>query len=199
MTAVTREFDPRQPMLPAPGKSCGGCTACCHTVPVSEIKLAAYQRCPHLAGAESVKRGCSIYDRRPFSCRQWSCSWLIGDLPDRFRPDRLGIVIDPLPDMIRVEGVEIPVAQFWVMPGHEDDWKKPDVINLIHEMIELGVGVLWRMKDPDGGQLACAFWRDAKGAYQRSHTSKSNEELIGLSAPERLVRAQQLAQNKTTA
>ncbi len=191
MKTVFKEIDPGQPLLAAPGRSCGSCTACCYTVPVSEIGVAAFQRCPKLLGPPDMRIGCSVYADRPHSCRTWSCSWLIGELPDEYRPDRLGIVSDPLPDLCRINGQEVTAAQFWVMPGHEDDWKLQKVTLLILNIIDsTGMAVLWRMRDPEGGQMACIFARGSDGKYGRSSVSKSMDD--GYTEGERLRRAQEL-------
>lgn len=68
--------------------SCGGCTACCTTHGVPEIKKPPREKCS-LCG----DRGCSIYETRPESCRDFECHWLLGNAggPD-CRPDKTGIV-----------------------------------------------------------------------------------------------------------
>jgi hypothetical protein len=196
MKSITLEVEAGQPLPTAPGKSCGGCTACCHTVPVKEIGVEAFHRCPHMLAPPDLKVGCSIYSERPRSCRLWSCGWLIGDLPDKYRPDRLGIVMDPLPDLCRIAGEEVTAAQFWLMPGHEDDWQKDDVKQLILQIVDRGMVVLWRMRDPDtGGQMARVFGK-RDGAYFMTPISKSSAELSGYTEPERLLRAQNLMERR---
>src|SRR4051812_37019979 len=117
------ELDPVAGIPVAPGRSCGSCSACCSTVPVREIGLRSYTRCPNLRGFPEARSGCRIYETRPFSCRSWSCAWLAGDMDDELRPDRIGVVIDPIPDTIAANGITVPAAQFWVLPGFEDAWK----------------------------------------------------------------------------
>lgn len=46
------------------------------------------QKCP-----KECALGCTIYSSRPNSCRQFSCSWLLGDLPDWAKPDKINVVI----------------------------------------------------------------------------------------------------------
>jgi hypothetical protein len=198
MKATLLEVDPNAALAPAPGKSCGTCTACCYTVPVSEIGVRAFHRCPHLLSPPDVRIGCGVYSDRPRSCRIWSCSWLIGDLPDEYRPDRLGVVLDPLPDVVLANGKELPAAQFWVMPGHEDDWRQVRMSNLIMSMIDLGFIVLWRMRDPEtDGQMARAFGRDENGKLSVSPIDKGREQLTGFNSDgDRFVRAQELADRR---
>jgi hypothetical protein len=44
--------------------------------------------CKHLASPY----GCSIYSSRPKSCADFNCLWLLGYIPEQFRPDKCGIV-----------------------------------------------------------------------------------------------------------
>lgn len=162
MKSTTVEWDGKEPLKPFPGKSCGGCVACCEIVPVKELHLPAFTRCPHVV----THRGCSIYNIRPSSCRMWACGWLIGDLPAEYRPDKLGVVCDPLPDVVRINGEERVAAQFWVMPGHEEDWQNNRrVADLIAARLDAGLCVLWRIRDAKtGGQTARVFGMEKDGS-----------------------------------
>ena len=55
-------------------RHCGGCTLCCKLIPVEELHKAAGQRCKH----QITGKGCRIYERRPTSCREWTCLWIKG-------------------------------------------------------------------------------------------------------------------------
>lgn len=186
---VTLEVDPDKGFEPYPGKNCGGCTACCRVVPVREMGVKAFQTCPM-----AIKRGCRIYAMRPRSCRTWSCSWLIGALPPELRPDRIGVVMDPIPDVGSIDGEEVVFAQFWAMPGHEEAWKKPLVSALIREVCDSGLMVLWRHRGPGGAEYARGFRRDpVTGQYGMSESSPSND--IG-NEVERFAQAQRLLSDR---
>lgn len=147
--------------------TCSGCGACCEVVPVKELGLTGFSRCPHLRDVIQVDGvGCGIYSKRPRSCASWQCEWLKSDWPDEYRPDRCGLIVDELRDIISINGTEMPAAQIWVMPGHEDDWQQTDAAaSLIMTCIDDGVAVLWRMKS----RLVITFWRDSKtGNVERS-------------------------------
>jgi hypothetical protein len=155
-------------------KTCGGCTACCHTIPVPEINIVAYQGCPHECRPPAAKVGCGIYATRPSSCAVWNCQWLAEpEWGDRHRPDRCGVVVDVMLDTFGLrdettgEIVEKPAMQFWVERGHEDDWLDPDspVQDLIRSACAHvpGMGVLWRTYDPVHGQSCRAFYVDEQG------------------------------------
>jgi hypothetical protein len=189
--AAIAEVDPSG-LVAYPGKSCGGCTACCMTVPVKEIGLRAFERCRHLHSLPQLATGCSIHANRPRSCRAWSCSWLISDLPDEYRPDRIGVVVDPIPDLVRIHGEEIVASQLWVLPGHEDDWRTvPAVKDLIQSIMDLGFAILWRIKAEDG-QLARVMVHH-RGKWMVSEPDISRQEMAGFADDgERLRHAQTL-------
>jgi hypothetical protein len=56
---------------------------------VAELEKRNDERCCH------VGNGCTIYDSRPSSCREWKCNWLLGLIgrDERRRPDKLGLVL----------------------------------------------------------------------------------------------------------
>lgn len=112
-------------------RECGECTLCCRLVPVNDsgitingidstraLHKAAGQRCVH-----QRRTGCSIYLRRPVSCRAWSCMWLQGAAMRR--PDRSHYVIDMLPDFVTTTDEtghqeKVPVAQIWIDENYPD-------------------------------------------------------------------------------
>ena len=125
-------------------RECGSCTACCRLVPVREIGLPSFTRCPKLAEAFSAKPGCSIYANRPHSCRLWSCMWLLNDWGDELRPDRCGIVFDEIPDVIKAGGTEMPCVQAWVAPGYADKIEEEPIAPVWMAILDKGAAVLFR-------------------------------------------------------
>lgn len=100
---------PPRPMPVVAPRECGACSACCYAIPVRDAALrkAGHRLCPHQG-----ERGCGIYEARPESCREFRCMWLggWGRLSDR--PDRLGLVVEP----VRPELPELAVvSEVW--PG----------------------------------------------------------------------------------
>jgi Fe-S-cluster containining protein len=69
-------------------RACGECTACCTAVSVEELDKGQNVRCQHLSSTS----GCAIYQDRPASCRKYNCLWLKGELPEKYRPDKSGVV-----------------------------------------------------------------------------------------------------------
>lgn len=76
---------------------CGGCRACCTTMPFGGHIIndkPAHNPCPLL---DSCTKGCRVYPVRPQSCRDFECEWLISQrvndkMPPEMRPDRCGVI-----------------------------------------------------------------------------------------------------------
>lgn len=140
-------------------RQCGSCTLCCKLLPVSEgntkssrhlpvFEKPANTRCQH----QRHGVGCKIYDRRPMSCRVWTCQWLAGgeatrDLP---RPDRCGYVIDIAPDLITFNmpngPKKVPVIQIWT--SWPDAHRDPALRAFLEvRAANLGMAALVRLPD----------------------------------------------------
>lgn len=147
-------------------RSCGTCQLCCYLMPVADnyktpfavpLTKPALKKCQY----QRHRKGCTIYDKRPISCRDWSCAWLTGDLPRNLsRPDRSGYVVDPVPDTITFkpdnepESIDIPVIQVWIDPKRINplgDLKLPEEFGLwIRQLADEGKGVLIRTGSREG-------------------------------------------------
>jgi hypothetical protein len=73
-------------------RKCGGCRACCFVFTLPEFGKRAHEWCRHV-----TCDGCGVHDQdRPPVCTVYRCGWLSNrTIPDRFRPDRSGIIIQP--------------------------------------------------------------------------------------------------------
>lgn len=69
-------------------RTCGPCTVCCTQTRVPELNKSERVRC------SNCESGCTIYDIRPMSCRQFECAWLKGQMPDEMRPDLSGVMVE---------------------------------------------------------------------------------------------------------
>ncbi len=76
-----------------------------------------------------IGHGCSIYDARPQSCRDFVCQWLIseGYLDDSFRPDRIRVVLTAT-----TEGKLVAHCD----PATPAAWRNPKVYALLHQGAE---------------------------------------------------------------
>jgi hypothetical protein len=170
---------------------CGGCTACCQVVPVKDLGLKQYTGCPHTRAAfHAAGPGCGIYDKRPHSCRAWSCLWLRSDWAPEMRPDRAGFVVDEIVDMIEVNGRRMPAAQIWVLKGHDDAWQRPEVNDVILTLLlKEKLAVLWHLYP---GTYSIVFCRDPKtGTLSRSAptpVAPNAEQVLGPTV-QRMMRA----------
>lgn len=70
-------------------KQCGSCTLCCKLIGVTELNKPPNKWCEHCAPGKE----CKIYEERPSSCREFQCGWLLSDLPDDLRPDRIHVIL----------------------------------------------------------------------------------------------------------
>jgi hypothetical protein len=91
------------PIAKAPTKpaGCGDCAMCCKLMRVDELRKPACQWCQHI---NAEHHGCTIYEDRPQTCRDFECVWLQTQyqrngecaMPAELRPDRSRVVIDVL-------------------------------------------------------------------------------------------------------
>jgi len=75
------------------GRQCGTCDVCCVTLTIDDPRLKKVQgyRCPHLKPSQ----GCSIYETRPQTCRNFYCGWRqLKWVRESLRPDRSGVLVE---------------------------------------------------------------------------------------------------------
>ena len=80
-----------------------------------------------------MNRGCAIYEDRPAECQAIECLWRFGNLADRMRPDRCGVMFELLkPEKTVLANVDV---------FRPDAWKRGTVHNLIKRMTKDGYSV----------------------------------------------------------
>lgn len=67
-------------------RECGECTACCEVMIVPELQKPANNKCVY------ANNGCSMYEHRPPTCRDWNCLWVQGRFGNKERPDKTKFV-----------------------------------------------------------------------------------------------------------
>jgi hypothetical protein len=85
------------PQPPSPKRSCGGCTLCCKALAIKELNKPLGVACQHICSS-----GCAVQDQRAtndiyFGCNTYNCLWLLGDLQEKDRPDKIKAVFTALP------------------------------------------------------------------------------------------------------
>lgn len=68
--------------------NCGECTACCLVFDIPEIQKQKHTLCVN------CEEGCTIYHKRPKTCKEYECAWLKGNWNEKLRPDNCGVIID---------------------------------------------------------------------------------------------------------
>jgi Fe-S-cluster containining protein len=70
-------------------RECGPCHACCIHLPIAD-------KPPHVPCADLSDGRCRLYAERPDVCRRFLCLWRQGELWDSARPDKCGILVQPV-------------------------------------------------------------------------------------------------------
>ena len=73
--------------------ACGECNACCEFCDIDVLDKPSGTLCSH------YDNGCSIYEDRPLACSSYQCMWHYQDslgnkLPEKYRPDHLGVIFE---------------------------------------------------------------------------------------------------------
>lgn len=76
-------------------RSCGDCRICCKLPSIPEMSKPVDTWCSH-AGRGPGEPGCKIYSERPEGCRAFECCWLSGLGETSDRPDKLGVMWQPV-------------------------------------------------------------------------------------------------------
>jgi hypothetical protein len=183
-------------------RRCGECSLCCKLLPMTDkanpeareaiasmIKAGLMSEdeartiTPDFDKAAGCKcqhqrmKGCSIYARRPFGCRNWSCRWLINDDTGELRrPDRTHYVVDCMPDYVtHGNGVKTPCIQVWVDPNYPEAYRDPALLAFLERRGEEGFVALIRYNAGDGFCLVPPSLNDTKG-WLKLRSDATNEK-----------------------
>jgi hypothetical protein len=194
-------------------RKCGGCTLCCRLLPMSPDLYppervaevvdgmidAGWARPSDFAGMvnewtkpagepckyQRHKKGCSIYARRPFCCRNWSCRWLTGDdTADLSRPDRSRYVIDLVPDFVTLrpndggEPTNIEVVQIWVDSKTPEAWRDPALLAYIERRAAEGKAAIIRF-DTKRAIVVFAPALSQDGQWHEVHNGELRPQHVG--------------------
>lgn len=125
-------------------RSCGGCTVCCHVLPIDTAEL---RKAPGVACTRCGPSGCMIYETRFPICRTYYCGWHhLETLGEDWRPDRSGVLISPrngeAPPGYPEDGIEFLVF------GGETAVRRKGFAQQIADLIGRGVPVYLAMPGP---------------------------------------------------
>ena len=112
-------------------QNCGECQLCCKLLAVTEIKKPAGAWCEHCA----VGEGCKIYERRPASCGEFACMWLLSDGWEDLRPDRSGVIFHHRAE--HPERIEVHCDLH-----RPEAWDRGDAKKLVQAILAKGLDVL---------------------------------------------------------
>ena len=88
---------------------------CCVVLEIEVFDKPAGPACQHCAAV-----GCAIYQQRPSVCRDFECEWLTSrNLPQNFRPDRIGAIL--------MEDSEVDEYRAVCAPARPLAWRDPRV------------------------------------------------------------------------
>jgi hypothetical protein len=134
------------PDILVPGRDCDDCTECCHVASIESPTLTKPHgiTCPHLCDT-----GCSTYATRPDPCRGWFCAWRLSDtLDDSWRPDRCGILVEMLFEIIP-PGFDMPAIRFTLLrPTTDLFW--PPFVDLVTQGVALRQPIFLCLHGPPG-------------------------------------------------
>lgn len=77
-------------------RACGACRACCEVFDIEALGKPRNVLCAH-ADATGSDRGCTIYQQRPGTCRDFECAWKQGLADEGDRPDLIGVMFYLIP------------------------------------------------------------------------------------------------------
>lgn len=102
-------------------RTCGPCTACCHSMQINELDKPEWAPCERQRAAGLSGGGCGDYENRPASCQSFACLWLSGLslTGTQHRPDRCGVMLVPTEDPRTVQARELWAGAAAVGSGRE--------------------------------------------------------------------------------
>lgn len=161
-------------------RQCSGCRECCSRLPIKELDKPANTKCRH----QSHAHGCGVYNTplMPFSCAAWNCRWLVNDdTADLSRPDRLGMVIDIMPDFITIRDddtgatQDVQVVQLWCAPRRPTAHRDPALRAYLERRAAEGIAAIVRYDAREAFVLWAPAFTGGRG-WVEQHTNCRCEE-----------------------
>ena len=110
-------------------KNCDGCTECCYSLPINESEFVKQEgvMCTH------CDKGCTIYDTRPESCKEFNCVYLVTNTDESLRPDKTNVIF---------EMIYTKIYLALVRKEFLDSWRTKLITDYINKLNEEGISVV---------------------------------------------------------
>ena len=107
-------------------RTCDGCNMCCYIPGINEptLQKKEWVMCQNC----DVGVGCKIYEDRPTPCRTFECSWIKGETPVEWKPDKVGFfaTIEPQGRIEKVMTLFADPKMLRQVEGTLKEWKYKD-------------------------------------------------------------------------
>lgn len=85
--------------------SCGECTVCCTVPEIKQLRKKSHTDCKNL-----TEKGCSIYKKRPATCKNFECGYISNNWSKELRPDLCGVMLLKFPTGIEAWQLEDEIS-----------------------------------------------------------------------------------------
>ena len=126
--------------------SCGNCVVCCQWLDIvsDELSKKAGVLCVHCVG-----NGCGIYETRPQVCRGFFCGYrLISQLGEEWRPDRSGVLIQPVEKNLPPQYSGAQIGFNFVVLGGDAAVLRPGFADYLVTLVKRNVAVYLSADSP---------------------------------------------------
>jgi hypothetical protein len=118
---------------PASGRVCGECSLCCKLMSIPELHKPEAHWCTHCKPGH----GCSIYQQRPGSCRDFGCKWLLDPkIDDIWYPRRSKMVLHAV---INEFGTPPVLMKVLIDRAYPTAWRQEPYYSQIKQMALFGL------------------------------------------------------------
>ncbi len=140
------------------GRECGECSACCV---VLNVDTPEFQKLPGKPCSHLCAQGCAIHETRFPVCRAYHCGWrYLAGLPEDWRPDRSGVLVDFQSDDLPPHYPKRPGIRLTVF-GPPETALKPGFLDYVARLVAADVPVILAVPGPPGFFPAGALLNDA--------------------------------------
>ena len=140
------------------GRTCGECSACCT---VLNVDTPEFQKLPGKPCAHLCAQGCAIHETSFPVCRTYHCGWRhLAGLPDDWRPDKSGVLVDFQWDDLPPHYPKRPGIRLTVF-GPTETALRLGFLDYVTRLIASDVPVILAVPGPPGFFSAGALLNDA--------------------------------------